>query len=272
MAGQVIKRGEDTWLVRIFMGRDAQGKRRYMNKTVKGKKKDAEAYLSKTHTSISTGTFVEPTPLTVNEYFTRWLEVAARPRVTERTFEGYGDLLTRYVKPSTLGSMKLSDIRPLNIQQLYTAMQERGLSARTVRYLHAVLNSALKQAVRWEMLTRNPAESVNLPKQVRKEMQAFSPEEATRFLKAAATDRWGVVFAFALATGMHPEEYLGLQWKDIDFERGVLSVRRGLIWRGEGGGGTLANPKQRTVAVKSPCPLRCFALLWLTGDCKRQSD
>jgi hypothetical protein len=43
MAGQVIKRGDDTWLVRIFTGRDAQGKRHYLNKTIKGKKKDAEA-------------------------------------------------------------------------------------------------------------------------------------------------------------------------------------------------------------------------------------
>ena len=45
MAGQIIKRGEKTWLVRIFKGRDAEGKRHYLNKTVKGSKKDAEKYL-----------------------------------------------------------------------------------------------------------------------------------------------------------------------------------------------------------------------------------
>ena len=86
MAGQIIKRGDKTWVVRIFTGRDAQGKRRYLNKTVKGNKKDAEKYLSHTLTAISTGTFVEPSPLTVGEYLDRWLQTAARRRVTERTF------------------------------------------------------------------------------------------------------------------------------------------------------------------------------------------
>ena len=66
------------------------------------------------------------------------------------------------------------------------------------------------------MLIRNPAEFVDLPRQVRKEMHALSPTEATQFLKAAAEDRWGVIFAFALTTGMRPGEYLGLQWKDVD--------------------------------------------------------
>ncbi len=84
-------------------------------------------------------------------------------------------------------------------------MLGHGLAPRTVRYLNAVLSSALKEAVRWGMLARNPAELVNLPRQERKEMQAFSPTDAMEFLKAAAEDRWGMLFAFALATGMRPE-------------------------------------------------------------------
>jgi hypothetical protein len=59
MAGQIIKRGEKTWVVRIFMGRDELGSRRYLNKTIKGAKKDAERYLNTTLTAISTGTFVQ---------------------------------------------------------------------------------------------------------------------------------------------------------------------------------------------------------------------
>src|ERR1041384_5964192 len=84
-AGQIIPRGEDTWLVRIFMGRDEKGKRRYLNKTVRGKKKDAQDYLSKTLAAISTSTFVEPSPMTLSEYLNKWLEAAARPRVSRRT-------------------------------------------------------------------------------------------------------------------------------------------------------------------------------------------
>jgi integrase len=256
MAGQIIKRGDDTWLVRIFMGRDEQGKRLYLNKTIKGKKKDADIYLSKTVTAISTGTFVEPSPLSVNSYLAKWFETAARPRVTEHTFEDYKRLIDRYVKPSPLGAVRLSDLRPLAIQQLYADMQARGLSARTVRYLHAILNSAFKQAVRWGMLSRNPFQLAELPKQTRKEMSALSLHEAAKFLNAAAEDRWGVLFAFALATGMRPEEYLALQWKDIDFERGTVAVRRALIWCARGGGGTSVSRRRRAVAARSPCPQR----------------
>jgi integrase len=160
MAGQVIKRGDDTWIVRIFMGRDAKGKRRYLNRTIKGKKKDADTYLSKTLAAISTGTFIEPSALTVGAYLDKWLQTAAQRRVRERTFADYSELLERYVRPA-FGDKRLSELRPLHIQSLYTELQERGLSARTVRYTHAVLSSALKQAVKWLMLAQNPASLVD---------------------------------------------------------------------------------------------------------------
>jgi integrase len=151
MAGQIIKRGNKTWLVRTFMGRDGNGKRRYMNKTIHGNKKKADTYLSKTQTQISSGTFVEPSLLTIDEYLDKWLEAAARPRLSERTFADYSEVLKRYVHPK-LGDKRLSQLQPLEIQELYSDMQERQLSARTVRGTHVVFSSALKQAVRWRML------------------------------------------------------------------------------------------------------------------------
>ena len=108
MPGQIIKRSDKTWLVRIFTGRDASGKRRYLNKTIKGNKKDAEKYLHQTLTAISTGTFIQPSPLTVNAYLDRWLQTAAHRRVTERTFESYQWLLKNYVRP-VIGEKRLSD-------------------------------------------------------------------------------------------------------------------------------------------------------------------
>lgn len=283
MAGQIIKRGDDTWLVRIFMGRDAQGKRRYMNKTIKGKKKDAETYLSKTATAISTGTFVEASALTVGDYLDKWLQTAAQGRVTERTFQSYQWLLKNYVRP-TIGDKRLSDLRPLDIQSLYNRMASPklkggeepkhgvtyglGLSARSVRYTHAVLSSALKQAVRWNMLARNPCEAVELPRQSRREMLAFSAEEAGRFLKAAAEDAYGTLFAFALATGMRPEEYLALKWSDVDLQKGVAMVVRTLIWR-KGGEWYFGEPK--TARSRRAVPLPASVLVALQEHKRRQA-
>lgn len=137
MAGQIIKRGEKNWVVRIFMGRDGNGKRRYMNKTIRDTKKAADTYLSKTLTEISAGTFVESSPTTVEEYLQKWLETAAKPRLRDNSYKEYLGLIERYVKPS-LGCMRLSEMRPLEIQKFYAALTEKELSPRTVRFTHSV--------------------------------------------------------------------------------------------------------------------------------------
>jgi integrase len=143
---------------------------------------------------------------------------------------------------------------------LYGKMQERKLSARTVRYTHAIVNSAFKQAIKWHMLMHNPCEAVELPRAERREMKAFGPKEAERFLKAAKANEQGVIFAFALATGMRPEEYLGLTWSDIDLGKGTAVVRRVLVRRKGGGwyfGETKTSRSRRTV----PLPATLIKLL-----------
>jgi integrase len=260
MAGQLIQRGGRTWLVRVYLGRDPQsGKRRYHNHTVNGNKKDAQRYLTEKLQEIDLGTFVEPSVVTVGEYLDKWLMAAAKPRLTELTFQHYEDLLRRYVRP-TLGNAKLGNVRPLDIQTLYSGMQGGGLSARVVRYTHAVLNSALKQAVKWRLMPQNPAAMVDLPRVERKEMQALTPAEASRFLAAAATDRFKALFNLALITGMRPSEYLGLQWPDISFEAGTVTVQRTLTWTHRGTyyfGETKTNHSRRNI----PLPVPLLSLL-----------
>jgi integrase len=254
MAGQIIKRGDRTWLVRIFTGRDEKGKRRYVNKTIHGTKKDAEKYFTATQRDRDLGVFIEACTLSVDEYLNKWLETAARPRLRERTFSDYTEKIDRYVR-SAIGKKKLADVRPLDIQTFYSQMQERGLSARTVRYTHAILSSAFKQAIKWHMLARNPCKAVELPRATRREMLAFSPEEAGRFLKAAKEDEQGIIFAFALATGMRPEEYLALKWStDMDLEKGVAVVQRALVRR-KGGGWYFDEPKTSRSRRTVPLPV-----------------
>src|SRR5580765_1831780 len=145
MAGQIIKRGDKTWVVRIHQGRDENGKRRYVNKTIHGTKKDADKYLTAKLRDKDLGLNIEPASESLGKYLDKWLETSVKPRVRSRTYEDYSALLARYVR-EPLGALKLSDIRPIDIQKVYQSMQERELSARVVRYTHAVLSSALKQA------------------------------------------------------------------------------------------------------------------------------
>jgi len=115
-------------------------------------------------------------------------------------------------------------------------MFERGLSARTIEYINAVLESALRQAVRWKMLAEDPCVGVDLPSVKHKEMEALSVEECPRFLELAGKSEWFPVLALALTTGMRASEYLGLKWTDIDWQRRTASVCRtiqviGSEWR-----------------------------------------
>ena len=74
-------------------------------------------------------------------------------------------------------------------------------------------------------------------------------------------------FAFALATGMRPEEYLGLQWKDVDLESETVTVRCALIWRAKGGGRYFGEPKTARSRLQIPLPastLRALADRWQT--------
>jgi integrase len=238
MAGQIIRRGDQTWLIRIYLGTDPEtGKRRYFNHTVHGTKKKAQQYLTQKLGEKDRGTFVEPARMSVDAYLDRWLEDSARPRLRRRTFEDYKWLLKAYVRP-VLGSSRLDQVQPLDVQSLYNKMRERGLSGRTVHVTHNVVRLALKQAVRWKMLSQNPTEGVDLPRWEKREMLALSPEEVVRFRTAASSDRWGVLFDLALVTGMRPGEILGLRWCDVNLVTGSLMVRQtlartGKAWRFE---------------------------------------
>jgi integrase len=268
VAGQITKRGDNRWLVRV-QSRDARGHRHSYSKVVFGTKKAAEKHLAEVLHKMHLGTFFTPSEITLDEYLDQWLDTAARPSVSKRTASDYGDLLRRYIRKD-LGTKKLAHLRPLDIQRVYGQMQERGLSSRTVQYTHAVLSSALKQAVKWGMISQNPAALVELPRKERKEMLALSQAEAARFLTAAAEDRLGFLFAFALTTGLRPEEYLGMQWKDVDLARGVVTVQRTLVWRPRLGGWYFGEPK--TSRSRRSIPLPASIVRGLAGHKQKQLE
>ncbi len=254
MAGQIIPRGKDTWLVKIFQGRDTNGKRRYFSHTVHGKKKDADKYLRDKLRDKDLGICLEPATESLDKFLDTWLASIVKPRVRQRTFDDYTALLKRYVR-QPLGALKLADLRALDIQRLYQEMQDRELSARVVRYTHAVLSSALKQAVRWDMLARNPATLVELPRLERKEMKALTADETSRLLSVLSGTRFYALFMFALTSGMRPQEYLALKWSDVDMDKGTATVRRAMVWpQRKGGGWYFTEPKTSRSRRTIPLP------------------
>ena len=241
MAGQIVPRGKGVFTVRVFIGRDANGKRDYRNQTVKGSKKDAQALLNKLLREKDMGTLTESSRMSLNDYLDHWLETAIKPRVRTRTYEDYKGIARRYIR-APLGDKMLTQITPVNLQKVYSDLSGRGLAPRTVRYCHTVLHNALGQAVKWRMIPQNPALYVDLPRKQHREMHAMTEAEAGRFLAAAASEENHALFALLLTTGLRPSEALGLKWSDFDPRNKTLSVAR-VVTHPVGGGWAFEAPK-----------------------------
>lgn len=232
MRGQIIKRGKskNTYSVVVCLGRDAKGKYKRLWVSVKGTKRDAEKRLADILHQMDTGTFVRPDKGTVGEYLERWLK-DCRPRLSPRAFERYGQVVNGHLIPD-LGSIRLAQLRPEQIQKHETAMLERGLNAKTVRCHHSVIHSAMKQAVEWGLMSRNPVDAVRPPKIVRLDMQVWDEREIACFLEAvrrsAFSSTYHELFTLALFTGMRRSELLALRWQDVDLDLLRVSVSRTL--------------------------------------------
>ena len=226
--GQIVSRGHRRWLVRVFLGRDRETRRRrYYNRTVHGTARRAQEYLTKMLRERDLGRGLEGSEITIDSYLTRWLDTAAKPKLRQKSYRSYESLLRRYIRP-VLGERILSTVTPLEVQATYQRLIDRGLSPRTIRYTHSVLRAAMRQAIRWRLLLQDPTEGVQLPRLGRREMRVLDAEQSRIFMKAALKTPYGPVFALALTSGMRPSEYLALRWRDVDWDRGTVSIVRTL--------------------------------------------
>jgi integrase len=214
--------------VRVSLGHDPEtGTRKYHNKTIRGSFREAQTYLNIKLQERNIGRLPRAAGIRLDCFLDQWLTTAAKPRLRPKTYTDYESLLQHHIRPA-LGMRPLGAITQFDIQSIYARTFERGLSARTIEYTNAVLQSAFRQAVRWKMLVDDPCSGVDLPRMKRKEMEALSVEECRRFLDVAGESEWFALFALALTTGMRPSEYLALKWSDIDWQRGAASVCRTL--------------------------------------------
>ena len=228
MRGHIVKRGKNSYSIKVSIGKDsASGKYKYQWTTVKGTKKEAEKHLADLLHQLDTGTFMKPGKTTVTDYLHKWLTDYAEVKLSPRGFERYSDIIRQHLIPA-FGNMPLTQLKPEHLQKHYAAKLNDGRSARTVRYHHAVIHKALQTALKWGLVSRNVADGVDLPPIRRTQMQTWDDNDINRFLEAAKESRYYALFYTALFTGMRRSELLGLAWRDVDFLYCQLSVTRSL--------------------------------------------
>jgi integrase len=165
--------------------------------------------------------------LTVAHWLSTWLRNVKPPATSPKTWVVYEYFVRLHLIPG-LGSIRFVRLQPQDVREFLAEKLDAGLSARTVKHLRATLRAALNQAVSDELIQRNVAAKVTPPEIQPRVMDVYTPDEALRLLEAARGHRLEALFTVTMGLALRMGECLGLQWSDIDFARGLLTVRHSL--------------------------------------------
>jgi integrase len=220
--GTITSRSPGSYRIRYSLGRDpVTGKRRFGTATVRGTRKQAEKELVRLLRTVDTGEHVDPTRITAGDWLRLWVD-ALKTEVSPKTHERYAEIVRCYLLPA-IGSVQLQRLTPTDIQRGYNNF-DRKPSPRTRRHIHRILKSALARAIEQQVLARNPATNLRLPKVEKKPITALTVEQTKVLLAQIAHTAAFWPTLIAVATGMRRGEILALRWKELDLDGGVVRV------------------------------------------------
>ncbi|MFE3016716.1 tyrosine-type recombinase/integrase [Streptomyces sp. NPDC059256] len=251
--GTITKRSDGRYQAAAYVYRP-DGTR--VRKFVYGRtREDVGAKLIEMQNKTRQGIPAATSAMAFGDYLTYWLAAIAPTRLKPATLNSYEGLSRLYIRPA-LGKKRLNRLSPTDVRLFLADFKsgclcclrgvdvarpkeersccavskccKRSPSARTVQYVHAVLRSALQQAVREELIARNVAKIVETPTVQREEVRPLDVGEARLLLKTARSHRLYALWLLLISTGLRRGEVLGLTWADIDFAAGQMRVRRNL--------------------------------------------
>lgn len=225
--GSIYQRTDGTWCATYSAGYAASGRR--VRKTIFGLSKDEVAKkLSKVQATRMDGTFVEPSRMRLSTLLERWVEDAARPTIRETTYVSYRGIIKNHIDPR-IGGTTLAILNPIHIQRLYADMERDGVGPRVRQLTHAVLRRALKQALRWGLISRNPCDAIDPPRVPKRQISPLTADQVQTLLDFAKADRLYALYVVAIGAGMRLGEIFGLHWPDVDLKGRAINVRSTLI-------------------------------------------
>lgn len=171
--------------------------------------------------------------MTTNELMTAWLDRCERERVKPRTYSRYKGLIVQHILPE-LGDTQIDDLGRRQISEFLTAHQADGnlrgeaLSATSTNLMLTVLNAAFTYACDMDLLPANPCDRIRRVPDPPSRVEAFTREEQRRLEVAIAVSEDRRLFGIRLClyTGLRIGELLGLEWQDVDMEKGILHIQK----------------------------------------------
>jgi len=227
MKGSIIERGK-SYRLKVSLGKNSQtGRYNSYYETFHGSMPDAQKRLRAILTEHDKGIFIKPTKETMGEYLKVWLTDSITPNLAGNTTNLYAFLCKKHIIPA-LGNIPLVALKPQQLQRFYAEKKASGLSARTVQLLHVVIHKSLKNACKLGLISRNVAESIDPPKNVRHEMRVMSEADLHLFLEMAYGTGYYALFYTLCFTGMRRNEALALRWSNVDLLLCQLSITQSM--------------------------------------------
>ena len=245
MAGSIEKRGDSYRLVCV-VGYNLQGRPIKKSKTVHCSKKEAKIELAKFVADVQKGMYVEGKSLKFTDFVEIWKRDYGSKELAPSTYKRYLGILESRIIPY-FGHFRVDKIKPTDIMQFYDLLSRdtqivrrknnngkktgKPLSPKTIVEHHRLLHAMLQKAVYWQMIVSNPAERVQAPK-TKKPKRKYYDDEQSKALISGLMElteeqfKYKVAIILTIFTGVRLGELMGLEWDDINFREGIVSINR----------------------------------------------
>ena len=246
MAGSIEKRGKNSYRLSCLAGYNLQGKPIKKTKTVHGTKKEAEIELAKFVADVQNGMVIEGKALKFSEFTEIWKRDYGSKELAPSTYKRYCRMLETRLLPY-FGHFYVNKIKPTDIMQFYDLLSKdtqlvrkkdndgnktlKPLSGKTILEHHRLLRAMLHKAVYWQVIVSNPAERVQPPKAKKPKRKYYDDDQCKILLEnLEQLDEEQIKYKTAIIltvfTGVRLGELMGLEWNDIDFRNGIVSINR----------------------------------------------
>ena len=246
MAGSIEKRGKNSYRLSCLAGYNLQGKPIKKTKTVHGTKKEAEIELAKFVADVQNGMVIEGKSLKFTDFVEIWKRDYGSKERAPSTYKRYCRMLETRLLPY-FGHFYVNKIKPTDIMQFYDLLSKdtqlvrkkdnngsktlKPLSGKTILEHHRLLRAMLHKAVYWQVIVSNPAERVQPPK-VKKPKRKYYDDDQCKILLENLEQldeeqiKYKTAIILTVFTGVRLGELMGLEWNDIDFRNGIVSINR----------------------------------------------
>ena len=254
MAGSIEKRGDSYRLVCV-VGYNLQGRPIKKSKTVHCSKKEAKIELAKFVADVQKGMYVEGKSLKFTDFVEIWKRDYGSKELAPSTYKRYLGILESRIIPF-FGHFRVDKIKPTDIMQFYDLLSKdtqivrrkdnngkktgKPLSPKTILEHHRLLRAMLQKAVYWQMIVSNPAERVQAHK-TKKPKRKYYDDEQSKALISGLMElteeqfKYKVAIILTIFTGVRLGELMGLEWDDINFREGIVSINRSSQYLAEKG-------------------------------------